>query len=669
MSRRQRETSQSPDDESDLLVRLKDWYRGSRDHWHDWRQEAKMCFAFVAGDQWDEQDRSALQNMLRPIITFNRVDVVVNSVAGLEVNNRQEVRYYPREQGDAIVNEVLTNAAKWARDECDAAEEESDAFRDLIVCGLGATETRIDYDEDPDGKPVIEHVDPMELFIDPSAARRNAADARYIFRLRDIPIEQARDMFPDADDADLDAGWARDITDESKSPHDRTAAAWYRNDQSSEIDRQRQRVRIVHAQWWEHGTFYRVLDPESGQLQRVDKDKHDKLQERLKAIGMPPLPSIKQRARVYKQAFIGSTILEELDGPKQGGFTVKVLTGKRDRNKGIWYGLVRTMIDPQKWANKWLSQALHIINTNAKGGVFAERDAFEDTQAAQQDYADPSAIVFTNPGALAQGKVQPRPTVGWPAAVGELMQFAVSSIRDVSGVNLEMLGLADREQAGVLEHQRKQAAMTVLAGMFDSLRLYRKEQGRLLLWYITEYLSDGRLIRIEGQSVAQYIPLLHQPGISEYDVIVDDAPSNVNQKEATWVAVMNLLPLLQRIQVPPQLWIKLLEYSPLPASLVTDIGKIVQQTGAPGGPQQHAPDPKMIEAQSRMQVDRAKAQQHQVQAQVEVMKGQAEVERTHADTSLAQAKAESERLKAQVSMIQAALDAQQAMVPQQTVQQ
>src|ERR1700686_3030820 len=125
------------------------WFRSARDTSHKWRIEAGECFNFVAGNQWDDNDREILRLANRPCIVFNRVGTVVDSVAGLEVTNRQEVRYIPRQLGASGVNDLLTSAGKWCRDECNAEDEESDSFLDLIICGEGVTETRIDYDMDP----------------------------------------------------------------------------------------------------------------------------------------------------------------------------------------------------------------------------------------------------------------------------------------------------------------------------------------------------------------------------------------------------------------------------------------------------------------------------------------------------------------------------------------
>ncbi len=68
----------------------------------------------------------------------------------------------------------------------------------------------------------------------------------------------------------------------------------------------------------------------------------------------------------------------------------------------------------------------------------------------------------------ARMKEKPLPVL--PSGHWQLMEFAIGSIRDTSGVNLELLGQKQNDQAGVLEYQRKQAAMTILATLFCSTR-------------------------------------------------------------------------------------------------------------------------------------------------------------------------------------------------------
>jgi len=139
-------------------------FKDSRDHSSEWRQQAGQSggwYDLVAGQQWDAGDLQRLQDQQRPAVTFNRILRTINAITGTQVANRQETRYIPREQGDVQVNEVLTAAGEWVRDNCDAEDEESDAFRDMCIAGMGWLETRMDYDSNPEGDIVIERVDPL----------------------------------------------------------------------------------------------------------------------------------------------------------------------------------------------------------------------------------------------------------------------------------------------------------------------------------------------------------------------------------------------------------------------------------------------------------------------------------------------------------------------------
>ena len=119
----------------------------------------------------------------------------------------------PRRQGVVKKNELLTSAAKWFRQQCDAEDEESDAFRDLVVCGMGWTETRLDYEDNPEGDPKVDRVDPLEMVWDSGAKKRNLVDNRRLAHIRrNVPIDEARALCPgDTDrpfeDADYNASW------------------------------------------------------------------------------------------------------------------------------------------------------------------------------------------------------------------------------------------------------------------------------------------------------------------------------------------------------------------------------------------------------------------------------------------------------------------------------
>lgn len=602
----------------EILSQAKGDWRRAYAHWRKWRTDAKEDYAFVAGDQWDENDRAYLDRQGRPVVSFNRVAPTIDAVSGSEVTNRQEIRYIPREIGDARVNEAFTAAAKYFRDLCDAEDEESSAFYDCLICGIGWTETRLDHSEDPDGQIVIERVDPFEVFADPAAKRGNLEDAQFVFRVKDLTKSDVEREWPGATDRVFPGAFSwGDVDEDDEDPHEVIHGRQYETAAKGKLPSSRKRnYRVVEYQWKEWKPVYRMIDPQTGNESVFDERRYGMLKKAFKSMGGDLPPAIRQkRVEVRRAFFLGDDVLEEGAGPCKTDYTYKAVTGKRDRNEGTFYGLVRPMKDPQRWANKFFSQILHIINSNAKGGLLAETDAFEDVRKAEESWAEADSIVWMKTGGI--GRVSPKPMAGVPPDVSSMMQFCVQSMREVTGVNLEMLGMAEAVQPGVLEYQRRQSGLMILATMFDALRRYRKGQGRLMLYLIQEYIPEGKLIRVQGQAGAEYVPLMKVPDTIKFDVVVDEAPSSPNMKEQVFAVLQVLVPQLTAmgIQMPADA----LDYLPLPESLVQSI----KNQNMPQEGQQAQVDPAVQVMQQQMAIEQQKVQS---EAQIAQQKMQSEAQ-------------------------------------------
>lgn len=541
----------------ELVQEIKRNLRSYTTSFRGWRQSAKEAYDFFAGNQWSDDDKAILKADLRPAVVFNRIARTINAVTGLELQNRQEVNYKPISTDDTGVNDLMNAAAKWTRSNCDAEDEESEAFQDTLICGIGATETLMDYSTDPDGMVIVERIDPFEFAVDPRSRKRNFDDARWIARFKAYSKSEFESMYPDVDLEGSDSDLWNDEADVSIGHADDE----YKHDDSAEDQKEKgDTYTVIKYQYFDEECFYRVAS--QGQIVELTKDEYEAVAEQLQAMG---IKAIKQHKRIYKQVILcRNTILEQSEAPIKG-FSIRLITGLRDRNENIWFGLVELMKDPQRWANKWLSQIQFILNSNAKGGVMFETDAFADPKKAKKEWAKPNGWIELNEGAVAAGKVMPKQSPQYPEGIDRLLQHALTSINDVPGVNVEMLGIADRNQPGMIENSRKDAGVTILASFFDALRRYRKEQGRVLMQFIIEYISDGRLIRLD-QSNAKYVPLLKDSLTAKYDILVDDAPTSPNMKEKVFSVVTQMLgvALQAGIPIPPEI----LEYSPLPAALV-----------------------------------------------------------------------------------------------------
>lgn len=617
----------------------KDWFRADLRHAKEWREQAKLDYEFRDNHQWSEEDKRTLEEQGRMPVTFNRIGAIIDAVSGQEISNRQEVRYIPRVNappemgGDTAITQLYTSAAQWFRDRADADDNDSEAFRDTITGGMGWTETRLDYEDNPEGDLRDDRIDPFEMVWDCAARKQNLIDANRVWRVRKVPVDVALAFAeglgieePTAED--LNAEWALDATNDTPTPHvsesvrDRTKA-------NRGPDGTLTEVVIVHCQWVERETAWSIRIPGSAS-KRMTGDEYKQLLDRApnpEGRAAAEKAAVKQKQKVRYQAILGAKVLKVMPTACPQHFNFKCITGKRDQTKGQFYGLVRAMRDPQAWSNKLFSQILHIINSQAKGGVMAERDAFDNPKQAEESWARSDRITWMKNGSLsgANPRVAPKPVAQVPAGLQFLMEVSGTALHQVSGVNLELLGQREATQAGVLEYQRRQAGLTILQPYFDALKAYRREQGELILWYIQNDLSDGRLVRIVGKEEGKYTALRKDPeqGSLEYDIIVDDAPTSPNQKEKNWQLITSMLPFIKDMMTPEAM-LALAEDSPLQPATIQKLSKIAQKAGE-GPAAQMQQRMAMLEAavlETKAMLQKAQAEKASADAQAIIIEAQ-----------------------------------------------
>jgi hypothetical protein len=603
--------------DGEIVEQVHSWLQSARDSSKDWRKEARENYDFYAGRHWTQEEVAAMEEDLRNAVTFNRITPLVDAIAGHQINNRAEVRFLPRQIGDAQVSEVLTGAGKWVEDEADTDDEEEEIFQDLIITGMAWSECRMSYDEDIDGQVIPgERFSPLEAYWDPNSSRRNLSDAKWRGRGRWMNRDDALAKWPDLDEVDWTSDKFISQDEADDEPHNAARSHFYENDSRQWYNKHKDEVFILHVQWWEHESIYRIGDPVSGKLLELSSSKFKKLQEYVESNG---IQYVKQMRRTYYYAFIaGPTVLEKGKNPWEKGFTLQCATGKRDATKGDWFGVVRALKDPQKWSNKFLSDLQDMIVSNRQGGAFVEETALVDTRKAEEDWNRSNPLILVRDGALQRGAIVERNPPALPPALDRMLEYCITAIPAVSGINQEFMGYADREQPNVLEMSRKWAAINVLASMFSSLRKYRKDRARAMLHMIRTYMNDGRLIRIVGgDGLERFIPLALDPGTEDYDIVIDEASTSPNQKEETFGVMMALMPYLVQAGIAPP--VEVLDYMPLPASF---IGKW-KETLQPKGPTKQD---QMLEAAAGATVakDQADAMLKQVQARKMAAEAQAQ---------------------------------------------
>lgn len=544
---------------------------------------AREAYRFVAGDQYDAETRRVLRMNKRPDTAFNSVQKFVRYVSGIERRAPRALRFEP-----AIIDnlqqqsfgEYLTQGYEWAMSRCGGSYERSRAFEDLLITGIGCTETYLDKQRDPRG--LIQHVriSPMEC-IWPDCSDENLRTTRWRAREAEVDKADAIRQFPKYAGLIEAIGAAREQRAFPPGP----SQIWYTVDyiETEPIDKARRdpslrnKVKLMQFQYVsdEEGRSFR--DPVTGEYVWMDEEEFRRYERELQILS-PNVRILAERAnhRVYRSAYVLDRQYMLGDPKRLPGdrFTLNFMTGHYDEDSRQWYGFVRLLMDPQRYANKFFNQLIEIIAVSAKGGAIVETTAFDDNaqrDAFKQTYSQPGSVNEVSHGALAEGRFKEKQAPSIPPATMTMLEWCIRSMEQVTGLSMTSLGLESAsggEMPAQMMRQRQHISQVLLAHEFDSLSRYRTEDEARTIAAFLGLIADGRLIRVAGDYGPETIKLLREPFSLEYDVIIDDTDQDPMLRQQYSQFLMQIAPHLSRIGmfVP-----SMLNYLPFPVKVRQEI--------------------------------------------------------------------------------------------------
>ncbi|MCP3735628.1 hypothetical protein M9979_12165 [Sphingomonas sp. RP10(2022)] len=588
---------QRPDDQ--LLDYLAATFREAWDHISKHRPNRELDWKFYAGDQWEAADKALALRQKRPALTLNMLLSIISAVEGEERTNRQEIKFYGTGAEDDGAAYGLNRLLKWVFDGCGGEFSLSEAFRSNLICGEGWVVPDMDFFDDPEGLLKILAVPDTEMFDDPfGTSDPTSATSRYCHRVRYMTDEEGEARFPAAGDF---AGFRVSVQG-AHSLGDgisETDAAGYRDIYSTPNDQKslktfdaKRKLWAVNETWWHQiepgwvvvddatGLLVEMTDEEfeGAKVQRAGEQKAamqavmsgqatfapppPPLPPEAAALGMmppvapptiqmPPPLQAKQRPikRFYVAFWCGKALLSKMASPLKGLKRIPYvpIRGLYDRVEGEWFGLIRSLIDAQRQHNTEQSVIVQLTQLMPKQAWMGPKGSFHNKPDWQTKIAQPGAMLEYN---KSQGKPEPIPVQAVPRHIIDMAFTRPQTMREISGVNVEMTGARQASDPGVVMEMRQKAAKTVLAPMFDNHRQSKKALGMVLLAYMQTYISKGRRMRILGPNGSSYVDMTEQMQLGRYDVTVEETNSTINDRMATLAVLQTTLPQMAKAGIP-----------------------------------------------------------------------------------------------------------------------
>lgn len=458
---------------------------------------------------------------------FNMIQRHGNMMTGFQRKNRKSTITVPNQANTDDLADDFNKVIRWCEDRDNFQEYFSESFENGIDVGLNWLWMYMDYTNDGvSGDIFTDSVAQNNVLWDQNFHKMDLTDCNGVWRRRWVSKNAAKVLVPE---------YAKEIDKM------RPCGA---KDGRFPLQAELQNLQLSNLYTYDE-FYYRttrraqvIIDPYSGESVewQQDEDDEDMLERvlrqqpwlQVKSMDVPTVKcvlSIGDR-QVYHGFNLLSTKKKIIDSfpcvPHLCYHEPDILS-----YAARYRGYIRNVRDAQFLYNMRKVIELQILQSQVNAGWIYPVDAVVDPKALRQSSGGDAFLIPLKAGRSVSEIQRIEPT-SIPQSLMELSRGLAEDITKITGVNEELLGMAEDDKSGILSMLRQSAGLVTLQSIYDRSDFTQRLYGKLRLETIQANFSKGKIHNILGKDPD---PRMFLNYTQKYGVAVEEGNYSTTQRQ------------------------------------------------------------------------------------------------------------------------------------------
>lgn len=428
-------------------------------------------------------------NLRRKMFNFNLTHGAVQVASGYQRRNRKATIAVPVHNEMQKTADQLTKCLYYVHKR-NSYQVYSDAFEQgALVQGFGLVNIFLDYGCDPVSPDIrMRYVDFKSVLIDPYFRNKDLSDCRYIWTRQYFSKEEAKKLYPEHAEMIENIPYGQ-------SPQD---SKFYYMPENIGLNTKKI---LAFDEYWYLSTREAVyiVDSITEEAREFEGDEEDL---RVAIMGMDelikivkkPKPTVRRAIRINGKVMIDEESPYGLDRyPFVGWY------GNFNPDT-IYYGykfkgIVRDMRDAQYLYNRRKIADLDIIESQQQGIKMKKGALLTPDDALNTGHG--RVLVINSENEMSD--VEPMQIIPPSPVLLQMEDMLKNVMREISGINEEMLGSAVDDKAGILSMLRQGAGLTTLQKLYDQADESQSLCGDIIIDLIQKQWTYGKVKLVIGE--------------------------------------------------------------------------------------------------------------------------------------------------------------------------